>query len=119
MKDDWHEQGNDLHKLGTISHTRLPRLLWLADRWLSEAHEWPYRIPGYASFWNKVSPNWGDPFCAAYCFVFSPYVFRHTKDVKNYEVGWDALSDEFKEWYHRDMDLQDDESEPLVETIAS
>lgn len=116
FKDEWHESGNDLYKLGTVSHTRLPRLLWLTDIWFERAHEVMYRIPGYSAFWHKVNPDWGDPFCAAYCFPFSNFVFRHTQDVHRYQVGWDALSDDFKKWYHGDMFRRDDEA---VDEVSS
>jgi hypothetical protein len=60
----------------TVGYSSLPVMVWVLDEWFQRAHphwEWWHRM------WMRILPNWGDPFCAAYCFVFSVWVMQHDR----------------------------------------
>lgn len=102
-KTDWEEWGNQSHNKGSINRVSIPLHWWLMDIWLEHVHTWYKKIPGWHSFWGKVNPNWGDPFCAAYCFTWSNFYWKKRVEEYKVEVGYDNLSDDFKKDYERDF----------------
>ena len=101
----WHEAGNRLYGTGSIDHESVPVLIWALDVWLCNADEqFGHRFQRILDpVWQRFFPDTGDPFCFAQCYIWSPFVWRHTKQEYNYPIGWDGLSPEYREWYARDF----------------
>jgi hypothetical protein len=102
-KAEWHEAGNEIYNYGAIIREKVPWIVWFLDKWLGYGHEWWAKIPGWHWFWNKILPDWGDPFCAAYCFCWSDFVWKHTKQEYFVQVGFDNLSQQYKDWYKDEL----------------
>lgn len=92
----WEEWGNKTRGTGSITRSSIPLHWYLLDIWLERVHERWAKIPGWHKFWSWLIPDWGDPFCAAYCFPWSNFYWRKRKEELNIEVGFDKLSDEMK-----------------------
>jgi hypothetical protein len=93
---------------GSIHLESAPLHWWLLDRWLELGHphwEWWDRA------WGRVSPWWGDPFCAAFLFVWAP-LYRTKVESSMIEIGWDALPATSKQEV---LARRDDELEPPQE----
>ena len=101
-KTTWHEAGNEVFNSGSIIREKVPWIIWFLDNWLSYGHEWWANIPGWHWFLGKILPDWGDPFCAAYCFRWSDFVYKHTKQEYYVEIGFDKLSQQYKDWYEKE-----------------
>ena len=102
MRILWHEQGNRLYKRGTIVREKVNFIWWILDRWFDIIHNLWGKIPYWDTFWVKISPHWGDPFCAAYCFVWSNFYYSKVKQDFSIEIGFDRLSPDFREWYEKE-----------------
>ena len=114
-KTEWHEAGNDLYKTGNIERTSVGLGWWLLDTWLAWVHpHWDW----WNSAWSKLIPNWGDPFCAAYCLVWSNFYHRRVRSEHLVEVGFDRLSEDYRTWYAAEM-LRDEDEDSTDEDAAS
>jgi len=103
----WSEAGNDLYKTGTIQHESHPVHLWLIDRWLQNAeHLVSHGAIGRVldPIWRRVTPGHGDPVCFAYLYGWSSWYdnLPQRRDEALYEVGFDNLSAEYRDWYRKD-----------------
>ena len=87
-KTEWRELGNKLYNTGTIQKVRYPLHLWLIDKWLDKHPHWVWL--------DYLTSDCGDPLCAAYCFVWSPYFYKHEVTLYSVQVGYDKLSEEFR-----------------------
>ena len=108
-KTEWHEAGNAVYKTGHLERTSVDAGWWLLDKWLGFAHpHWGW----WNDLWTKLIPYWGDPFCAAYCSVWSNFYHRRVRSEHRIEVGFDALSADYRAWYAEMMrDEADGEAE--------
>lgn len=103
-KINWEEWGSKRNNKGNIVRVSVPFPLWVLDLWFESVHNWWGKIPGWDKFWGKVNSNWGDPFCAAYCFPWTNFYWNHRVEEHSVEVGYDNLSKEFKESYERSFE---------------
>lgn len=94
-KTEWHEAGNRLHKTGHISRVKIPLHIW-ALNWLLEKHpHWDWL--------HSLSKNWGNPLCAAYCYSWSNWYWKQEIQELNISVGYDKLSQSYRDWYAEEM----------------
>jgi hypothetical protein len=115
----WYEAGNDLYHTGTIARDSYPVWAVVLDRWLSRGHphwSWWNRV------WTRLLPYWGDPFCVAYCLVWSPIYDRTAQNELRLEVGFEKLSQKYRDWYAEEnagLEAEaDSHSAPAVETTT-
>lgn len=92
----WYESGNGLSGSGSTERVSYPAWMWLLDSWLAWAHpHWSW----WGALWAKLSPNWGDPFEAAYCFAWSNFYVQHERVEYSVNVGFARLSQHYRDWY--------------------
>lgn len=107
-KIEWHEAGNDLYNTGGVWRETHPFWAYTMERWLDRGH--PHHHLWNAA-WQRIYPYWGDPFCAAYCQVWSGLYGRYfTKEDYRLELTFEQLSAGYREWYKKDhaADGEDD-----------
>ena len=98
----WDERGNRLYKTGTIFRERVFYPIWLFEMLLARHPHWDWLY--------NLSTGWGNPLCSAYCFAWwSFYSKRFIHEDYSVEVGYDNLSDEYKEFYEKDLGLKEDD----------
>lgn len=102
-KHRWRELGNRIYRSGYIEHVSVPIWVWLLDKWLARHPHWNW----WGHMWGKLLPEWGDPFCAAYCFVWSKFYYRQERTEHSIDVGFDKLSDQYKSWYDGENDADE------------
>lgn len=114
-KIEWHEAGNRLYGSGSVERSSVAAHWWLLDRWLGYAHpHWEW----WDSLWSRLIPYWGDPFCAAYCCVWSQFYHRRTSSEYRVEVGFAKLSQDYRDWYARENPFADDDEEARTDRAA-
>lgn len=96
-KIEWQEWGNWTEQSGHIAKVEIPWVWWLMDHWLAHHPHWRW----WRWLWGKLLPNWGDPFCAAYCTVWNRLYWPHEKVVHRIE-GYEHLSRETRDYLQRE-----------------
>lgn len=94
-KTEWHEAGNRLYNTGHIEKVRIPLHIWFMEQLVRRHPHWDWL--------DNLSKGWGNPLCAAYCFAWSNWYFKH--EIRDYfvEVSFDKLSEEYRAWYEKDI----------------
>lgn len=88
MKTEWQEWGNETTGTGYIAVVEIPWPLWILDQLMQRHPHWGW----WYAMWTRLLPGWGDPLCAAYCFPWSNFYWRHNHEVHKVEVGVENLS---------------------------
>jgi hypothetical protein len=96
-REHWEEAGNKLYGSGSLRLLRTPVILDVLDTWFSRHPHWEW----WHNLWSKINPDWGDPFCAAYCYAWSKFYYRYEQELHAIEVGYDKLSPKYKEFYEK------------------
>jgi hypothetical protein len=93
------EFGDEEDGTGEVFVSSYPAWAWVLDGWLERGHPhwgWWYEA------WRRVSPHWGDAFCAAYCAMWVPiYGNRWRHEESRVNVGFAYLSEEYRRAYAR------------------